>query len=931
MLTEKIKELEKLIGKTGLPIAEYSVVFEKDIRNLPDPLRAINNLLRYLETGFASLHLTDFINQPKIREVALRIFSQSQYLADILVRHTELLGWLTMGGGLEIEKSPKDVLNEASQTVEGFERVDKKLDALKRFQRREILLIGAKEILGKSSIVQSTYELSILADSIVHTTIKIGIEEFQKRYGFEIQNTLACIGLGKLGGNELNFSSDIDLIFVYNTDGDLPKSKDRISTYHEYYSRLTSWIVQRLTEKTNEGHFYRVDLRLRPEGESGAVVLSRGSYYQYYETRGELWERQMLQKGRFVAGDQETGRKFLSDLRPFIYPKTHLSDPIQEIHCIKRKIESHIDDTSNVKLGSGGIRDIEFVVQALQILNVATNEEITSPNTLEGISKLHDSLFLEDQDAKSLREAYIFLRKVEHRLQLLYGFQTHSLPESEEEYANLAYRLGYDSPASLERDLEAHRKSVRRIFESMFMSVTDENVRFPVEGKRSAQKVLYKDRQKDQGTINGGSVLEIGKRLIGSLAPKRSSELVIRNFEYLLHTPELKRGIEQAAKNEKLLEIILLICARSDLMVKILAREPLLFESMIGMPEVIFDGKESWVYMLESDPFRFKLYNEFKFSLSFLRKEIDIVEFTHRISSLAERIIKRNIEKIISEEEYETHPFCFIGLGKFGGSEMTLLSDIDGFVVARSENIPVVEKIIKSLLSHIEQERTYEFDFRLRPEGSSSPLITAEDYIENYFVQRGSIWECLALSKSRFISGDIGLWEKIYPAIDRFVFGGKFQHDWIDQLQITKEKIERHRGMDSSGREDLKTCAGGVMDLEFLIQAVLIRRGLRSGQHFETNSFRILETLLSEEHAYRVDWQTVKKNLRFLRELETFVRLNSDVRNFVLPSSEDVQDLISNALGEESSRALVGKIHKIKRENRGLLLQTLDQLKKYDS
>lgn len=928
MLTEKIKELEKLIGKTGLPIAEYSVVFEKDIRNLPDPLRAINNLLRYLETGFASLHLIDFINQPKIREVALRIFSQSQYLADILVRHTELLGWLTMGGGLEIEKSPKDVLNEASQTVEGFERVDKKFDALKRFQRREILRIGAKEILGKSSIVQSTYELSILADSIVHTTIKIGIEEFQKRYGFEIQNTLACIGLGKLGGNELNFSSDIDLIFVYDTDGDLPKSKDRISTYHEYYSRLTSWIVQRLTEKTNEGHFYRVDLRLRPEGESGAVVLSRGSYYQYYETRGELWERQMLQKGRFVAGDQETGRKFLSDLRPFIYPKTHLSDPIQEIHRIKRKIESHIDDTSNVKLGSGGIRDIEFVVQALQILNVATNEEIASPNTLEGISKLHDSLFLEDQDAKSLREAYIFLRKVEHRLQLLYGFQTHSLPESEEEYANLAYRLGYDSPVDFERDLETQRKSVRRIFESMFMSVTDENVRFPVEGKRSAQKVLYTDIKKDQGTINGGSVLEIGKRLIGSLAPKRSSELVIRNFEYLLHTPELKRGIEQAAKNEKLLEIILSICARSDLMVKTLAREPLLFESMIGMPEVMFDEKESWVYMLESDPFRFKLYNEFKFALSFLRKEIDIIEFTRRISSLAERIIKKNIEKVISEEEFEVFPFCFIGLGKFGGSEMTLLSDIDGFVVARSENIPAVERIIKSLLSHIEQERTYEFDFRLRPEGSNSPLITAGDYMENYFIQRGSIWERLALTKSRFISGDIVLWKKIFPSIDRFVFEGKLQHDWIDQLQIMKEKIERHRGTDSSGREDLKTCAGGLMDLEFLIQAVLLKRGVRSGQPNEINSFRILEALLSEEHTYQVDWAKVRKNLLFMRELETSIRLNSDVRNFVFPTSEDAQDLISNALGEESSKALIRKIDRIKRENRELLLQTLDQLRK---
>ena len=282
------------------------------------------------------------------------------------------------------------------------------MDAVKRIHRREYLRIGAREILREAGVRTTTAELSALADAVIEAVLEIGYADLCQRTGADFRPTLAAVGLGKLGGQELNFSSDIDLMFVYERDEPLAGLGERVQNTFDFYRRLAEFVVRTLSDITPEGRLYRVDLRLRPDGSSGALVMSCASTLTYYETRGQLWERQMLLKARIVAGNQETGTGWQTSLLPFLFPKTQLRSPLAEIAGIKRQIEARVGSEVNVKLGSGGIRDIEFTVQALQLLYGGANDRLRIRNTLDALQALESSRVLNPVEAASLREAYEF-------------------------------------------------------------------------------------------------------------------------------------------------------------------------------------------------------------------------------------------------------------------------------------------------------------------------------------------------------------------------------------------------------------------------------------------------------------------------------------------------------------------------------------------
>lgn len=942
----RLRSLEKYAVQAGVSPAQYFLEIEKDLKSVPDPHRAVTNFLRFLETGLSGIHLRDLFLQRSLQRQALLLFSQSQYLADIIVRNPELFGWLMIGDHLKISCGSREMLKEAIHLVTLFERIEKKLDALKRFQRREMLRIGAREILGESDIIQSTSELSLLAEAIIKAVLEAAIHEFQNRIGSRFEHTLAIIGLGKLGGSELNFSSDIDLMFVYDADGDFDVPTERISSFHEYYSRMASWVVQRLTEMTGEGYLYRVDTRLRPDGKSGALTLSCAGYLHYYETRGKLWERQMLTKARVIAGNEEVGMRFLSDLRPFVYPRTHLSDPLHEILTIKQKIESKIFETENIKLGRGGIRDIEFVVQAYQLLYAGNQPELKEHNTLGAIQKLDGAQFISSSDAQTLRDAYLFLRRVEHRLQLLYGYQTHTLPQTEYETNILAKRLGFESSSTFMDELSSHKQAVRKIFDSLFIGMEAEGKISVTDDERISEEIRKRiglNLADDQSRMEDAREIlrelpvlkkqEHLERFIILMQKYSAPQWGLRNFRLLCSVSEIKRSLIAAVENSSYLDLLLLICSRSRNMTLNLAQEPLLFETLTSQPNEIFKEELSWLYLLPHDAYRYRVYNEFKIALTFLVGEIGVEKFIKRLSSLADNIVQSTFEAVARTAEFKMPPMCFIALGKLGSMEMNIASDIDGFGVVSSRadarSSQNAEKVVRELIERLEQKSVYRVDVRLRPEGASAPLVCNEEYLLNYLEKRASLWERQAFTKARLVWGDRSLWNQTEKILTQFVFQTPLANGWSEELLAMRKKIEEHREKGMGDQFDLKTCAGGLMDLEFLLQAIQLKCGKSIRTALGQNSVEFIRDLERLSFFGDVDLGMLQKNLRFMRMLEAYIKMNSEKSAFVLPTSPATREAIAKGMGMNSVEELLRTIEKVRFQNRELFLKTVGIIQQF--
>ena len=324
------------------------------------------------------------------------------------------------------------------------------LGALRRFKRRETLRIAYGDIVREQSLKTVTKQISFLADAILEAALRAAGRKLGALRGTPMgpdgrPARFAVLGMGKLGGVELNYSSDIDLILIYDFEGKT-NGKRPISN-QEFFDMLAREMVRLVTEPTELGRAYRVDLRLRPEGEHGPIVMGMEAALNYYDLRGRTWERQAFIKARPVAGSPELGQEFLDQLTPWIYRRYLTAADIAGIKALKRRIEQQTHhagaDDREVKTGHGGIRDVEFVIQFLQLLNGGSLPELRTSNTLEALAQLEQVGCLTNQERSLLEENYSFLRKVEHRLQIMLDLQTHLLPQDEAELRKLALRMGY--------------------------------------------------------------------------------------------------------------------------------------------------------------------------------------------------------------------------------------------------------------------------------------------------------------------------------------------------------------------------------------------------------------------------------------------------------------------------------------------------------
>lgn len=419
----------------------------------PDPDLALNQLERVLGTPHGVTRVPGLLaNAARGLEGLLQLLAVSQFFADTFVTYPEAFDFIRTVP--RRNPSTDELTAELKAIVDSCTDDAGTLLAFRRFRHLHMLRIGANDILRDRTLEEVTRELARIADSSIKIALATAQKTVSKRFGSPMAGgqpaRIAGFAFGKLGGDELNYSSDIDLMFVYDRDGETNKKSGAI-TNAEYYSRVVTELVRLLSSVTDRGFAYRVDLRLRPEGNAGPLVRSFDSTVSYYDSRGRTWERQALIKLRPVAGDRELRKEVMAAIEPFVYRKYFSFSEINEVKALKRKMEQHatrsgIDDT-DVKTGRGGIRDVEYTVQFLQLLNGGDLSAVRQRNTLLALDALEIAGCLTPQEMYLLSDAYRFLRRTEHRLQLLFDLQTHKLPTHPDDLRTLARRMGYTSKA----------------------------------------------------------------------------------------------------------------------------------------------------------------------------------------------------------------------------------------------------------------------------------------------------------------------------------------------------------------------------------------------------------------------------------------------------------------------------------------------------
>ncbi|MBI1248703.1 bifunctional [glutamate--ammonia ligase]-adenylyl-L-tyrosine phosphorylase/[glutamate--ammonia-ligase] adenylyltransferase [bacterium] len=419
-----------------------------------DPDMALNNLERLFTRSRSPLSLAAMLERDATSlHTLIRIFSSSQNLSDQIITDPESFELVRITDGQPAAR--QYLVDELATEIGQLSDETAIMKALRRYKRRETLRIAYGDLICNQNIDTVTRQISFLADALIEAAYQAARKLVSMRFGQPTARSgrngrssaprFSVLALGKLGGAELNYSSDIDLMFLYDGDGNTDGQKS--ITNKEYFERVGQRLMKLLTEPTELGTPYRIDMRLRPEGSRGPLINSLEGALHYYDIMGRTWERQAFVKARACAGDQSLGEEFLEKLEPWIYRRYLSRADITGIKALKRRIEKRATAAgavdANVKTGHGGIRDIEFVIQFLQLLNGGDLPQIHTPNTLEGIHTLEEVGCLTLQERTILKDNYSFLRKLEHRLQIMFDLQTHSLPSEPRERTKLALRMGY--------------------------------------------------------------------------------------------------------------------------------------------------------------------------------------------------------------------------------------------------------------------------------------------------------------------------------------------------------------------------------------------------------------------------------------------------------------------------------------------------------
>lgn len=941
-----------LSSGTRFPPEDLDRMLRGFVNESPDPDMMVRNLLRFVETSVSrSTLFNDMIQFRPLADLLCTLFGQSQYFSDILVRDPELFRWLTATGVLESDLPSPPLRDEVTRMMTTFSSTGRRMDGLRRVYRREILRIGARDLLGLTDLAHTTRGLSHLADHMIEGANMIATDELAGDFPV-IPNTPFCIiGLGKLGGEELNYSSDIDLMFVYGEEG-LVRSGGAEYTFHEYFVRRTALVARLLSESSAEGHLYRVDTRLRPEGGAGPLVRSVQGYIDYYEARGELWERQMLIKARPVGGDPDTGVRLMNQLSPFVYPRTHFMNPAESISRIKEKIEARTTE-GNIKLRAGGIRDIEFTVQTLQLLHGGRDKEVRTGNTLEAIRKLMARRFLSAEEGKTLSSAYSLFRTVEHRLQTALNTQTHTLPADAHGLAALARGLRFPNRKEFSLVVNRHLREVKKIFGEVLSGKEDSGSGASSLGDagkmeeylkrnrfRDNRKALRNFQMLSTGTgITGERRLDnrqteafrdVAEVLLEEIASSPVPDITLANLAALVSKQAFPEQFYRQLKQNGFRSMILKVCGMSPSLSMAMARFPQLPERIAAG----IDPKSELAPVAGEQLPADKAQRESMIGILHLLDLITFDEMTSGLTILADSAVGTIGAQLRKKRRLRSLPLAVFALGKYGTRELGFGSDLDLLFVCQSgrgvRKAPLerfCQELVRGLSDISDHGQLYDVDVRLRPEGRSAPLVTDVDGLAEYLAVRASLWERQSMSRLRFVWGDEQVGSAVKARVSAFVYHSPLPEGWVDSIVTMRRKTESRSRVLRAQYIDIKLGAGGMVDVEFLAQMIQLAAGkklptLRAPLPTVAILQKSPRTLLKQGEV-----SFLEKQYRLFREIENLMRLTIGERGSILPDGEKLETL-SCCHSRSGGSAFRQEVSTAMREVRSLFEEVATRLKK---
>lgn len=841
---------------------------------------------------------SDFLKtiSPQQKKLLEEIAFYSSCIYDFLFRNPHELFYLY--DSLDKPLLGREKLVQEAISLVDIPAEDEFIRRLTYFKMKHFGRIVAKDIRKKNHLLDLTKEYSFLADACFEAAYTRAYRKYQQRFGTPKDQITgedtagSVIALGKHGGMDLNYYSDVDVMYIYSGEG---QTTGGLSN-REFFTKVFTDVNMYMTKRNPEGIAWNIDLDLRPEGKRGLLAYSLSFIENYYWSVGRTWERHMLIKARHAAGDEKLTEEFINIITPFVYRKSLSKDLIDEIISMKKLIEKqskeHPFTEVDVKKSEGGIREIEFTVQIFQLLNGGADVSLRERRTLSALRKLAEKGLIKKEDADLLEEAYIFYRNLEHIIQLKNCVQTQIFQyKNASEYA---LKMGFKNEEEFLEKFENYRKKVRSIFENIggekapeltpiqiyilsksnYQEVLDylSNIGFrePTQAVRLIEEIFNSENFALLSEIDKKTLLDFIPRIEEELKLSPDKESFLTNIHRFLVIGNLYRLVATAInQNTKLIDFILYIAKASDYISDIMSKDSEVIDLAFSSPKVYQDELDFLreINHIKTEPFVDKLKK--------LKKIVEVLATLNYLSSFetyspVSRIKKlnnilTNYADFVLKQLYQINEgkdFVIYGLGKLGSREMNIGSDLDLVFIFKDEEskyslLKIPQKIVSDLVSLTKEGQLYQIDLRLRPYGKAGELSPSMDFYKNYFEKEARVWEVLAWTKARFIAGDRQLMESFENILKEFIFSKEVDKDFIDQMYDMRFKLES-LAKESSNQIDIKLGKGGITDIEFMVQAYYLKNKIR-----KTN---ILEGLLDYKPELVDDYL-------FLREVETRTRM----------------------------------------------------------
>ena len=862
---------------------------ESLVRDLPDEKGArlfLERLANEQPRTFQKL-----LRDPALLSDTLALAAWSPLLATTLEQNPDYVSWLKRERA-DVRVRTRDQLKESLARFALTHSTLTPQVLFARFRRRELLRIYLHDVRRAHTLVETTEELSNLADAILDFALSLARQDLDNRYGAPQHEEggrtataeFCVIALGKLGSWELNYASDIDLLFIYSDDGTTAGTSEQNKlSNREYFIKLSETVSKLVGHPAGEGAAYRVDLRLRPYGRDGTLACSLDEALKYYGKTAQAWERQALIRSRAAAGSSSLFSRFAFAVQPYIYRSDiSVTDALASVRLAKQKIDRSVERKNagfNVKLQRGGIREIEFIAQALQLAHGARDEWLRVAHTLISLGRLADRNLISEQERSDLSEAYTFLRTLEHRLQMEHGLQTHTVPPAEPQRSLVARRMGFQAATALadfESALRLHSTNVRKAYDRVFAESDGAPTQKRNEAPRSSSDLdhgppgaeVWEAAGDESRVMNAAArvfsshlpAVEIGTASVNLLA-RRLWEAVRKSNHpqrALMLTAQVAASLEKFEgrldlSDDNLVGLVRL-CGGSEFFGEMVAGNPALISSLGTQPSHLRRRDYRAQLRAAVDPEK-----TFPAELSALRREWarflieigaeDAIGRLHLLDSnelqteLA--VASINIAYLIARREMVRRygplaggpRLSVLALGRLASGGVDYGSDLDIAIVYDSlVSSPVasltqdeayarlVELMIVALSSVTREGYLYRVDLRLRPNGKNGPLVTSSEGFLDYVKQRAAIWEWLAYVKLRAVAGDLELGRMVETHARHAIHERALAIDPEELKQETRRvrerlELEKGKGIARNGRRLGRWGRGGRHDIDIKYSA----------------------------------------------------------------------------------------------------------------